>query len=214
MMEALINAGGRATRMVNSVTEKPMLLINGVPVIRRVIDAISSSQHIDRVLVSVSGNTKETESYLRSEGIETIMTSGSDFMNDLHTSFEVMNGRFVMTAPCDMPLLKTYAVDTLYEFFDPDTMESAIAVIPEDIVRSVGITPSYSIELSSRRCVLSGLCIMDRIKTLDDVFLKEAYMLTDMFELAVNVNTPNELELVRKMTEYSERRRCQGNGSQ
>jgi GTP:adenosylcobinamide-phosphate guanylyltransferase len=97
----------------------------------------------------------------------------------------------------------------LYEFFDPDTMESAIAVIPEEIVRSVGIIPSYSIDLNSRKCVLSGLCIMDRIKTLDDVFLKEAYMLTDMFELAINVNTPNELELVRKITEYAERRTFQ-----
>jgi adenosylcobinamide-phosphate guanylyltransferase len=202
MMEALVNAGGKGTRMGQNVTEKPMLLINGVPVIKRVIDAISSSQNIDRVLVSVSGNTKETEKYLRLEGIETIMTSGNDFMNDIHTSFEVMNGRFVMTAPCDMPLLKRHAVDMLYEFFDPDTMESAIAVVPEEIVRSVGIMPSYSIDLNNRKCVLSGLCIMDRIKTLDDVFLKEAYMLTDMFELAVNVNTPNELELVRKMTEY------------
>jgi adenosylcobinamide-phosphate guanylyltransferase len=209
MMEALVNAGGRGTRMGHSVTEKPMLMIGGIPVIKRVVDAISSSRNIDRVLVSVSENTKETEKYLRSEGIETIMTSGNDFMNDLHISFEVMNGRFVMTAPCDMPLLKRHAVDMLYEFFDPDTMESAIAVIPEEIVRSVGIIPSYSIDLNGRKCVLSGLCIMDRLKTLDDVFLKEAYMLTDMFELAVNVNTPNELELVRKMTEYAERRTFQ-----
>jgi adenosylcobinamide-phosphate guanylyltransferase len=201
-MEALVNAGGKGTRMGQHGIEKPMLPIGGVPVIRRVVDAIASSQNIDRVLVSVSDNTKETEKYLKAEGIETIMTSGTDFMNDLHTSFEVMNGRFVMTAPCDMPLLRRHAVDMLYEFFDPDSMESAIAVVPEDIVRSVGITPSYSIDMNSRRCVLSGLCIMDRIKTLDDVFLKEAYMLTDMFELAVNVNTPDELELVRKMIEY------------
>jgi len=201
-MEALVYAGGKGSRMGKCGTEKPMQEIGGIPVVKRVVDAISSSSKIERVLVSVSGNTKGTEKYLRSEGIETIRTSGNDFMKDLHTALEVMNGRFVMTAPSDMPLLSRQAVDMLYEFFDPDTMESAIAVAGEDLVRTVGITPSYSTEINGRRWVLSGLCIMDRVKTLNDVFLKESYMLTDMFELAVNVNTQAELELARKMVAH------------
>ena len=201
-MEALVHAGGKGTRMGQCGTEKPMQLIDGVPVIMRVMEALSSSENIDRVLVSVSENTKKTGRYLRSIGVETIETSGNDFMEDLHTAFKAMNGRFVMTMPSDMPLLRKEAVDAMYHFFDPDSMESAIAVVDEDIVRSVGITPSYSIELNGRKRVLSGLCIMDRLKTLDDVFLKESYMLTDMFELAVNVNTQNELELARNMIAY------------
>jgi len=201
-MEALINAGGKGSRMGQCGIEKPMHLIGDVPVVKRVVDVLSSSSNIDRVLVSVSENTKETEKYLRSQDIETIRTSGNDFMGDLHDAFEVMNGRFVLTAPSDMPLLTRQAVDMLYEFFDPDTMESAIAVAGEDLVRTMGISPSYSIDINGRKWVLSGLCIMDRIKTLDDVFLKESYMLTDMFELAVNVNTQNELELARKMVAH------------
>ena len=201
-MEALVNAGGKGTRMGECGIEKPMHTIGDVPVVKRVVDALSSSGNISRVLVSVSGNTKETEKYLKSEGIETIVTSGNDFVDDLHRSFEVMSGRFVMTSPSDMPLLKRQAVDALYHFFDPDMMESAIAVVDEKIVRSVGITPSYSVNIDERKWVLSGLCIMDRIKTLENVFLKEVYMATDMFELVVNVNTHEELELARKMVEH------------
>jgi len=204
-MEALVHAGGKGTRMGLCAIEKPMQDIGGVPVIKRVTDALASSQNIDRVLVSVSDNTKETEKYLISEGIETIRTSGDDFVDDMHKAFEVMNGRFVMTLPCDMPLLKRNAVDSLFNFFDPDTMESAIAVVSEEILRSVGITPSYTIDVIGKKWVLSGLCIMDRIKTISlpiDVFIKETYMLTDMFELAVNINTQAELELARKMIEY------------
>jgi adenosylcobinamide-phosphate guanylyltransferase len=205
MMEALVHAGGKGSRMGQCGTEKPMHLIGDVPVVMRVVEALSSSSNIDRVLVSVSDNTKETGKYLRSMGVETIETTGSDFMDDLHTAFKVMNGRFVMTLPSDMPLLKREAVDALYHFFDPDIMESAIAVVDEEIVKAVGIKPSYSIELNGKKRVLSGLCIMDRIKTLDDVFLSEVYMLTDMFELAVNVNTQNELDLARKMTAHMSR---------
>ena len=204
-MEALVHAGGKGSRMGQCGTEKPMHLIGDVPVVMRVVEALSSSSNIDRVLVSVSENTKETGRYLRSMGVETIETTGNDFMDDLHTAFKVMNGRFVMTLPSDMPLLKREAVDALYHFFDPDIMESAIAVVDEEIVRAVGIKPSYSIELNGKKRVLSGLCIMDRIKTLDDVFLSEVYMLTDMFELAVNVNTQNELDLARKMTAHMSR---------
>jgi adenosylcobinamide-phosphate guanylyltransferase len=200
-MEALVYAGGKGSRMGGGV-EKPMLPIGGVPVVKRVVDAISSSSKIERVIVSVSENTKETEKYLMSEGIETIRTSGNDFMKDLHTALGSMNERFVMTAPCDIPLLTRQAVDMIYEFFDPDTMESAIAVVAEELVRSVGVKPSYSIDINGRKWVLSGLCIMDRIKTLDNVFLKEAYMQTDMFELAVNVNTQEELDLARKMVDH------------
>ena len=204
-MEALVHAGGKGSRMGQCGTEKPMHLIGDVPVVMRVVEALSSSSNIDRVLVSVSDNTKETGKYLRSMGVETIETTGSDFMDDLHTAFKVMNGRFVMTLPSDMPLLKREAVDALYHFFDPDIMESAIAVVDEEIVKAVGIKPSYSIELNGKKRVLSGLCIMDRIKTLDDVFLSEVYMLTDMFELAVNVNTQNELDLARRMTAHMSR---------
>ena len=204
-MEALVHAGGRGTRMRSTSTEKPMLDIGGTPVIMRVVNALSSSENIDRVLVSVSDNTKETEKFLTSEGIETIRTSGNDFVEDMHTAFRSMNGRFVVTLPCDMPLLKRQAVDMLCNFFDPDTMESAIAVVSEDILISVGITPSYTTIINNRKWVLSGLCIMDRGKILtspNDIFIKETYMLTDMFELSVNVNTQAELELARKMVTY------------
>ena len=201
-MEALIYAGGKGTRMGKCGTEKPMHIIGGVPVVRRVVDVLSSSEFVDRVLVSVSDNTMETDKYLRSEGIETVFTSGIDFVDDMHTALDVMSGRFVITSPSDMPLLKKQAVDSLYRFFDPDTMESAIAVVREDTVKSIGIKPSYSIDINGRKWVLSGLCMMDRIKTLEDVFLKESYMQTDMFELAVNVNTLEELELARKMIEH------------
>lgn len=59
-MEALINAGGKGSRMGFYNIEKPMQMIGEKNAIQRVIDAISSSFYIGRVLVSVSDNTIET----------------------------------------------------------------------------------------------------------------------------------------------------------
>lgn len=196
-MQALVNAGGKGTRMGRCGIEKPMQMIGDRPTVCRVIDVLSASKHIDRVLVSVSDHTLETEAFLKSRGVETIRTSGESFMDDLHTSFLCMEGDYVLTCPSDLPLLTTDVVDRFIEYFVPGLMDSAIAVVDEDTVRGIGITPSYTREYRGKNWVLSGLCIMDRKRTLNGDYLEECLFDTNWPELAVNVNTPRELDLAR-----------------
>ena len=196
-MQALVNAGGKGTRMGKCGVEKPMHLVGDKHTVERVIDALSGSSHIDRVLVSVSDNTLETEQYLKSIGVETIRTSGESFMDDIRDAFRNMEGDYRLTCPSDLPLLTTEVVDTFIEYFVPGTMQSAIAVVDEETVRRVGITPSYTRESGGRNWVLSGLCIMNREGTLRGDYLEEYLFETNWPELAVNMNTPKELDLAR-----------------
>lgn len=177
--------------------EKPMQMIGDKHVVQRVVDALSASPHIDRLLVSVSDNTLETERYLNSVGVETIRTSGESFMDDLHEAFRHMDGEYVLTCPSDLPLITTEVVDTFMEYFAPGTMQSAIAVVDEETVVKTGIKPSYTREYNGREWVLSGLCIMNRPRTLAGDYLEEYLFETDWVELAINVNTLEELELAR-----------------
>ena len=196
-MQALINAGGKGTRMGRCGIEKPMQRVGDKPTIQRVVDALSASEHIDEVFVSVSDHTLETEEYLKGMGVHTIRTSGESFMDDLHTAFEQMSGDYVLTCPSDLPLITTRVVDEFIEYFVPGTMQSAIAVIDEATVRGLGITPSYTRENRGFQWVLSGLCIMNRPRTLAGDYLEEFLFETNWPELAVNVNTPRELDLAR-----------------
>lgn len=196
-MEALVNAGGKGTRMGACGIEKPMQIVGGRRTVDRVVDALRSSEGIDRVLVSVSDHTPETGRHLREEGVETVSTSGESFMDDLHTAFEVMSGEYVLTCPSDLPLLDSRSVEGFIRFFRPGEMDSAIAVIDEDTVRRLGIIPSFTREWNGRGWVLSGLCIMDRPRTLAGDYLDEVLYATSSKELAVNVNTQQELELAR-----------------
>ena len=188
--------------------EKPMQVIGDKPTVQRVVEAISASPNIDRLLVSVSDNTPETERFLNSLGVETIRTSGESFMDDLHDAFRVLEGDYVLTCPSDLPLLTTDVVDLFIEYFQPGTMESAIAVVDEETVVRTGITPSYTREHNGREWVLSGLCIMNRPKTLAGDNLQEYLFETDWVELSVNVNTLDELELARSY--FRKRRRTNG----
>ena len=115
------------------MVEKPMLEVGGRHIIDRVVEAVSGAEKVSRVLVSVSDNTPRTEEFLHSIGVETIRTSGADFMEDMHSAFEVLDSDFVLTCPSDMPMLKSFTVDSFIRFFSPE-MESAIAVVDYDTV--------------------------------------------------------------------------------
>lgn len=195
-VDALIMAGGKGSRMGSNSIEKPMQSVGGKPVVLRVVEAMESCENVGHILVSVSNNTPKTERFLQEIGIETICTSGNDFMQDMHTAFGVLDSEFVLTCPSDLPLIRSYTVDSFINFFRPE-MESAIAVVDKETVVNTGITPSFTSEIEGREWVLSGLCISDRVKTLMGKYLNESYMMTDWVDLAINVNTKHELSLSR-----------------
>ncbi len=181
--------------------EKPMQTIGGKPVIERVVDALSGSRSIDRLLVSVSPHTLETERYLKGMGVETIRTSGEDFVKDLHDAFMNLEGRFVLTCPSDIPFISTAEIDKFIGHFEPKRMESLVALVDGNTFDKLDIKPSYTRDHYGSKWVVSGVFIMDREKTLRDEYLQEFFYETDRMEFAVNVNTPEELDRARRIFE-------------
>ncbi|MDR2698650.1 MAG: NTP transferase domain-containing protein [Candidatus Methanoplasma sp.] len=198
-MQALINAGGKGTRMGMCGIEKPMQIIGGRPVVKRVVDALFGSGNIDRVLVSVSDNTPETEKYLNSICVETIKTSGEDYVEDLHDSFRMLEGKFVLTCPSDIPFITTKGLDKFISAFDAKKMESLIAIVDKKAFEKHHIQPSYTRDYYGSNWVVSGVSIMDREKTLRGEYLQEYFYETHSRGFAVNVNTQEELDQARKI---------------
>lgn len=196
-MEALIMAGGKGSRMRELPVEKPMIEINGIPSVERMIHTLRESGRIDRILVSVSHNTPLTERHIADMGIEVIMTTGDDYVSDLHEAFRLLEGRYVLTIPADMPLLHSSTVSSFIDHFERNPNDSMTAIIREDVVIEAGMTPSYAFDLDGERWVLSGMNIMDRQKILDGVVVDYDYYRTDSVDLAMNMNTPGELAAVR-----------------
>jgi adenosylcobinamide-phosphate guanylyltransferase len=196
-MEALVMAGGKGTRMGSGGIEKPLTVVGGKHTVCRVIDALKGTQRIDRVLVSVSSNTPSTEKYLKDRGVETIRTSGESFVDDIHTAFQVMNGKYVMYAPSDLPLLRSYTVEAFVDYFTRYPCESMLAVVDKETVVKTGITPSFSFDIGGTDWVISGLSILDRQKILNGDLLTDSYFKTDWVDLAINVNTKYELQMAR-----------------
>ena len=196
-MEALVMAGGKGSRMGYCGVEKPMIEVGGVYTVERVINALKSSKHIDKILVSVSPNTPDTESYMKDIGIETIRTSGEDYVEDLHDSFRILSGKYILTCPSDLPLLRSYTVDAFIDYFLANPDDSMTAIVEEDVVVKSGITPSFDFGYDGKKWVISGINIMDRTKILSNEVLSYSYFMTDWVDLAINMNTEHELKIAR-----------------
>ena len=65
MIYAIVMAGGRGTRLKVNV-EKPLFKLHGKPLIKYVLDNISSSKLVEDVVIAVSPHTQETIKYLKS----------------------------------------------------------------------------------------------------------------------------------------------------
>ena len=197
-MEALIMAGGKGTRLCKNGVEKPYINVAGKHVIEHVINALKKAKCVDRILVTVSPNTKKTEEFLMTlDDVEIIRTSGEDYVGDLHAAYSVMNGKYVFSTPSDLPLLKSFTVDNFIKAFEKDPHDSFLAVVDEEVVVNTGIVPSFSFEMDGSKWVLSGLTIMNRQMILAGECPPDYYYKTDWVDLAVNVNTMYELQLAR-----------------
>src|SRR5574344_2453633 len=139
-MEALIMAGGKGTRLCKNGVEKPYINVAGKHVIEHVINALKKAKCVDRILVTVSPNTKKTEEFLMTlDDVEIIRTSGEDYVGDLHAAYSVMNGKYVFSTPSDLPLLKSFTVDNFIKAFEKDPHDSFLAVVEEEVVVNTGI---------------------------------------------------------------------------
>lgn len=198
-MDVLVNAGGKGSRISSIGVEKPLLDVNGRSCIDRVLDSLLAAKGVDEVLVSVSPNTPQTRRRVIERGVGVIDTSGEDFVLDLHTSLSAFGGEKVMICPSDLPLLRSSTVESFLRAYHSDGGESYLAMVPEGLVTGMGLSPSYVWELPEGRYVVSGVSIVDRLLILADKYLEERFYFQGGVDLAINVNTPEELELVRRL---------------
>jgi GTP:adenosylcobinamide-phosphate guanylyltransferase len=189
--------GGRASRMKKAGMEKPLLKVDGVTMVERVISALASSDRFDRIVAAISPNTPKTNEFLRSKGVETIETAGKGYSQDLSQLLSKLKPQKVMAVPGDVPLLNSHIVnEILNSIADRQENDPAISIIIEKgFIERIGVKPS--IIVSDRYCH-SGITIFNTMAVGTEP-VKEHYLVMNRKEIALNVNTKEELELAEKL---------------
>jgi GTP:adenosylcobinamide-phosphate guanylyltransferase len=193
--------GGRASRMQQQQRgiEKPLIKVDGVAMVERVISALASSDRFDRIIAAVSPNTPKTNEFLKSKGIEIIETAGEGYSQDLSHLLSKLKPHKVVVVPGDIPLLNSQIVKEILNTIDDDDrqeQEQAISIILEKgFVEEIGVKPS--IVLMNQYCH-SGITIFNSMVVSTEP-VKEHYLVMNRKEIALNVNTKEELELAEKL---------------
>lgn len=195
---AAVMCGGRASRM-QGVIEKPLLKVNGIAMVERVILALVSSDRFDRIVAAVSPNTPKTKELLKSKGIEIIETSGEGYSNDLSYLLSKLKPQRVMVVPSDLPLLNSQIVSEILDAIDNSSSTKehgpAISIVLEKgFVERTGAKPSI---VQDQYCH-SGITIFNTM-SVGTKPVEEYYWVMNRKEIALNVNTKKELELAKKL---------------
>jgi adenosylcobinamide-phosphate guanylyltransferase len=188
--------GGRASRMQQVDMEKPLLKVDGVEMVERVISALASSDRFDRIVAAVSPNTPGTNKFLKSKAIETIETAGEGYSQDLSYLLSILKPQKVVAVPGDIPLLNSKIVNEIISAIDErQKQEPAISIILEKgFVEGIGVKPSIVL---NQYCH-SGITIFNTMVVGAEP-VEERYLVMNRKEIALNVNTKEELELAEKL---------------
>ena len=191
-MIGLVMAGGKGTRM--DISDEKLLLEYKKPIIFHVIDSLKNSHCFSKVFAATSPNSPNTRRVLEQEGVETLVTPGDGYVNDLNFLLQKMNG-FVFVISGDLPLLDEKIIQVIAEKFNPKNVWTSF-LTSKKFLNSLGLESNLLINSGNIDCVHTGISIInaDKIQNLDPV--KENYIILDDKRIVFNLNTKKDYELL------------------
>jgi len=207
---AIIMAGGRGTRIKLPV-EKPLLEVAGKSLIARVIDAVKNAKEISDFVVAVTDSTPKTMQTLVKMGIKTIKTPGKDYVSDTRHAIKACGAFYpVLIISADLPLITANLIDKIVKYHKKHHGPALTVTVPIELCKKLGVTPTHAFEYKGRELVPAGINIING-RYIDETELKEKVLVLNRQEIAVNVNSINELKLAEKFLKekpHAQSHRC------
>jgi adenosylcobinamide-phosphate guanylyltransferase len=191
-------AGGKGTRM-QIREEKPLINVCGKPVIEYVIAALRNAKKIDGIIVATSACTPKTAKYMSGFPVKVVETPGKDYVSDMgYASQNLRLGVFLAIA-ADLPLVTAEVLDSIVERYERCGKPALTVAVPLSTKTKLGMCVEYSFKMDDKDVVPVGINVIDGRKRYGDEWLDQDICLIDLDELAVNINTVQELQLAERL---------------
>jgi adenosylcobinamide-phosphate guanylyltransferase len=195
---ALVMAGGKGTRM-GCGEEKPLVQVCGKPVIQYVLAALDNAKKIDSVFVAVTACTPKTAKLMEKFHVQVVETPGNNYVSDMGYAVQALKlGKFLAIA-ADLPLVTGEVLDCIVERYERCGKPALTVAVPIETKKRLGMSVDYSFRMDDKDVVPSGINVIDGSKRYGDEWLDQDIFLLDKAELAVNINTPQELQTAENM---------------
>jgi adenosylcobinamide-phosphate guanylyltransferase len=195
---ALVMAGGKGTRM-QIAEEKTLIKVCGKPVIEYVIAALQKAKKIDDIIVATSASTPKTAKHVSRFPVRVVETPGRDYVSDMgYVSQKLKLGVFLAIA-ADLPLVTGIVLDAIVERYECCGKPALTVAVPLDAKAKLGMSIEYSFKMGDKDVVPVGINVIDGHRRYGDEWLDQDIFLLDLEELAVNINTVQELQLAERL---------------
>jgi adenosylcobinamide-phosphate guanylyltransferase len=199
MVTALVMAGGKGTRMKLS-EEKPLIHVCGKPVIEYVVAALKHAKKIDQIIVATSATTPKTTALMKRLGVKVIETPGKDYVSDMGYTVQTLKLGVFLAIAADLPLVKHEMIDAVVERYEHCGKPALTVAVPLEVKTSLGMSIEYSFKTEDNQDVVPvGINVIDGSKRYGDEWLDQEIFVLNYQELAVNINTVQELQLAEQL---------------
>ena len=194
---ALVMAGGKGSRMALA-DEKPLLLVGGKPIIEHVLAALKHAEKVDDIAVAVSDYTPKTAKHIAKFGVKVVQTPGKEYVFDMGCAVRALRSRSVLAVAADLPLLTGEIVDGIIECFERYSKPALTVAVPISAKKKLGLGVEYAFEADGERVVPAGINMING-NMIDEAWLEQKVCVVDKVEVALNVNTVQDLELAERL---------------
>jgi adenosylcobinamide-phosphate guanylyltransferase len=191
---ALVMAGGRGTRM-QIAEEKPLIQVCGKAVIEYVLEALTNAKKVDSIIVATSSFTPKTTKFMSRHSIKVIKTPGKDYVSDMGYAAQRLKLGVFLAIAADLPLVSSEALDAIVERYECCGKPALTVAVPLETKTKLGMSIEYSFKMNEKDVVPVGINVIDGRKRYGDEWLDQDIYLLNLDELAVNINTVQELRL-------------------
>jgi adenosylcobinamide-phosphate guanylyltransferase len=195
---ALVMAGGKGTRM-RIAQEKPLIQVCGKPVIEYVLAALKDAKKIDSIIVATSSCTPKTTQLMKKLGVQVIETPGKDYVSDMGYAVQTLKLGIFLAIAADLPLVKGEMIDAIVDRYECCGKPALTVAVPLETKAKLGMCIEYSFKTNDKDVVPVGINVIDGHKRYGDEWLDQDIYLMENEELAVNINTVQELQLAERL---------------
>ena len=192
---AVIMAGGKGKRM-EATDEKPMLRVGQKPVVEHVITSLLKAKRVEFVVVAVSKNTPKTAKYVRRFPVKVVVTPGEGYIQDMQFVIKQLGLETVLAISSDLPLITTTIIDDVLERYAACAKPALTVAVPLKTKAKLGLGAEYAFDAEGKRVVPTGVNVIDG-RLIDGGWMDQDVMVLDKDELAINVNTSQDLDLAK-----------------
>jgi adenosylcobinamide-phosphate guanylyltransferase len=197
---ALVMAGGKGSRMALS-EEKPLLQVSGKPVIEHVIAALKKAKKVNSIVVAVSDYTPKTAELMLKFPVSVIKTPGKEYVSDMGYAVKTLGLQTVLAIGADFPLITAEVIDAIIEYYERCGKPALSVVVPMETKAKLGLDGKYGFELNSQHVVPAGINVIDG-RRIDEKELDEEIYVSDRKEVAMNINTIQELRIAEDLRKH------------